>query len=43
MFPTAKKEGELDHEIGHCKYMKGATFNEKGHFSFAIKQLEQAN
>ena len=30
--PTAKKKGrELNHKMGHCKCMKGATFSEVGH------------
>ena len=43
VFPIAKKKGrELNHKMGHSKCSKRATFSEKGYFSFAIKQLEQA-
>ena len=43
VFPTAKKKGRaLNHEMGYYKCKKEATFSEKGHFSFTIKQLEQA-
>ena len=41
VFPIAKKKGRvLNHKMGHCKCMKGAIFSEKGHFRFAIKQIE---
>ena len=44
VFPTAKeKVRALNHKMGHYKCIKGATFIEKEHFSFDIKQLEQAN
>ena len=39
----AKKKGRaLSHKMRHFKCTKGATFSEKGHFGFPIKQLEQA-
>ena len=44
MFWTAKKKDRaLNHKMGHCMYCmrtKRVTFSEKGHFSFAIKQLD---
>ena len=44
VFPTAKKKGTvLNRKIGHCECMKRATFSEMEHFSFAIKQLKQAD
>ena len=44
VFPTAKEKGRaLNHKMGHCKCTKRATFSKKGHFTFDIKQLEQAN
>ena len=41
VFPTTKKKGgTLNHKIEHCKRTKGATFSEKEHFSFTMKQLD---
>ena len=42
-FPKRRKSAGRYHKIGHSKCTKGATFNDKMHFSFTIKQLEQAN
>ena len=44
VFPTVKKKGRaLNHKMGHYKCIKWTTFNEKGYFSYVIKQHVQAN